>query len=847
MFRGGVIVNFLAHYDAEKGIEQLLKKHLKAVAELIYQQVPPSVQFKNIANPEIKNICYWMGCFHDIGKYTSYFYEYLKYKKHLNSPKKNHAHISACFTYLFLKNHPDVSFSGTLKKEILFLVYLCVRLHHRSLSLERLFPFGKEKTIWSDLRNLEVNLGNRAEEIVEDIKWMGEITPEQFESYLEVSLMQEDEKNFIYMPEYFLNGRVSDAQWFFMLTYLFSVLIDTDKLDAGNLILKEVKNVPPHYVNEYLHKKHGQLSQSTLVNQKEKARQNILKVIDGLTDKEIKSNLFFTLTAPTGIGKTLASLQCALRLQERIKSLENYTPRIITAIPFINIIEQTKKDYEEICKEDNLRLVINHSMADFYTKSHQKEEIPLDKVLLEVESWEGDIILTTFVQLFHSIFTGKNRPLKKLNKLAGSIIILDEVQSLPEKYMPLIGAVLCKIAQYYGSRFILMTATQPKLLEFADLLLTAEKQTRKPAVSLLPHHKEYFKQLHRTKLVPLLQKKINTEEFLDLLKEKWDKKQSVLIVVNTIKRSIEIFAKIKKYLENERLSANDEVKVYYLSTNIIPAQRRKVIAEVKKQLEAEKTVILVSTQTIEAGVDLDFQMAFRDFAPLESLIQTAGRVNREGKYKNYRPVYIIQLESDNHFIYQLMHRQSTWEFLTKDTEILEFQYVDLMEKYYSQALERGVSDESKSIWEEGILKLDFSKIQEFQLIERPGEVVDVLAEMKEEKVKLLIDAYEEIIKYQHQGKFNFDLSKVLSSSLATQFNKKLNHYEKKAILRLILAQISDYIIQVRASRLKENSPIEFKQRGGVSSSFSWIPPEQLGEYYNEETGFISETGKAFVY
>ena len=134
--------------------------------------------------------------------------------------------------------------------------------------------------------------------------------------------------------------------------------------------------------------------------------------------------------------------------------------------------------------------------------------------MLEVESWEGDVILTTFVQLFQSIFTGNNRLLKKVNKLAGSIIIIDEAQAVPEGYMPLIGAALQKIAEHYGTRFILMTATQPKLLEFGTLLNPDGKKIK--PVTLLPGFEQYFLELKRTKLIPLLDRKLNNEQFIEL-------------------------------------------------------------------------------------------------------------------------------------------------------------------------------------------------------------------------------------------------------------------------------------------------------------------------------------------
>ncbi|WP_066632520.1 CRISPR-associated helicase/endonuclease Cas3 [Desulfolucanica intricata] len=836
-------MSYWAHFDQEKGIKQGLKEHLSSVAALTRDRVAPNVEFKNISFPTIKKIVYWMGYFHDLGKYTDYFQKYLTENK--KSVYKNHAHISACCLYSFLLDRVLDIDDDRQKKVTAFLIYLCIRKHHGALSLKGLFNISKEDEMWKSLQVVEKNLVNKGQEILQDAGLVKEITVEEFNGYLKTELLRKDKRSFGCMPQFLSSGRIQDEQWFFLTIYLFSLLIDTDKLDSGGLKFTGVKNVLHSQVSNYLKEKRvGQKSDAdiALLDRREQARISMLGVIEGLSDEEIKNTRFFTLTAPTGIGKTLSSLQCAIRLQERIKEVEGYTPRIITAIPFINIIEQNKREYEKVFG-NKLQLVVHHRLGDFSANTSSVEEIPVDKALLEVESWEGDVILTTFVQLFQSIFTGSNRLLKKINKLAGSIIILDEAQAVPEKYMPLIGAVLQKISRFWGTRFILMTATQPKILEFGDLLLgPGRKQSIE--LPLLTDYERYFADLRRTKFVPLLEKRLDTEEFLCLFQEKWNGKNSALIVVNTIKRSIEVYRKIKEFLE----ISDCDIPVYYLSTNIIPLKRREVIKKVKDMLDTRAPVILVSTQTIEAGVDLDFDLAFRDFAPLDSLIQTAGRVNREGKKGEYLPVYIVQLESDNHYVYELMHRKSTMELLTKSGTIEESRYGVLADEYYNLALTRGVSEKSKELWREGILKLDFEKLKEFQLIENTGEVADVFVE-KDLKATSLANAYEELLGYKEYSNDNSlaSCSEVFEQSNIENRDGKLSIFERKALIRLVWAKMSDYIVQVRMSRLKENRPVEFRDRGNVDSSLYWIPPGQIEQYYDEDTGFISETGEAFIF
>lgn len=831
----GDFVEYLAHYDKDKNEKQLLNEHLSSVAELAYHQIPPTVEFDDIDNNVIKYVCYWTGHFHDLGKYSDYFQDYLRSGK--DSRLKNHAHISACYLYNFISNNNNIEKLES-QEVLFFLSYLCVRLHHTSIRSENLFS----KDVWKELYKLENHLLSKTDDIYKDMNINDEISYEKFIEYFDIESLENDKRNFERIPIKFRNGRINDSKWYFLLIYIFSVLIDVDKLDSAVIEPKNINHISKTKVDDYLEQKHGKDKQTDLNNSREEVRQKMLSQIKNMDDDEIKETHFYTLTAPTGIGKTLSSFQTVLYLQERISEVEKYTPRIITAIPFINIIEQNKEEYKNVIG-DSGTVVIHHRLSDYSLSEKDREEISVDRALLETESWEGDVVLTTFVQLFQSIFSGNNRLLKKINKLAGSIVILDEAQAVPEKYMPLIGATLQMISKYYGTRFILMTATQPKLLEFGNELLEMEGIKGiddDQIVELLPNYEKYFKDLDRTKLVPLLENKINNDEFIDLFFKRYKEGKSALIVVNTIKRSIELFKGMKKEVKNRKL----DVPVYYLSTNIVPKRRREVIGEVRSLLEKGKPVILVSTQTIEAGVDMDFDMGFRDFAPLDSLIQTAGRINREGKKGKYYPIYIVQLENDNHYIYNLSNRQSTMELLTEKKEILENEYGLLTETYYNLALERGVEDESKEIWEQGIMKLDFDVVEEFQMIDNLGEIADVYVE-KDSRASNLADAYEAILNYEDE--LDYDFSLIFSKEIADKIKKKQDIFERKALLRLVMAKMNDYIVQVRITRLKNNRPIDFSARGDAMSDLLWVPYSQIKDFYDEETGFKDESGNAFMF
>lgn len=832
-FTRGDYVMYYAHLDKERGMEQLLRDHLCNVAGYPGCNPGNQVRFEPFAQETLQEVCYWMKYFHDLGKYTDYFQDYLQNGN--DSDLKNHAHISALLLYRFLREKMEISDFKNNDNILAFFVYVCTRLHHGSLGFKRLFGDAQIPRMHKEMQIQGENLSGKAEALLRDCGLDQAIRQEQFQKYCDVCDWMDASK--LHLMHTYITTRVANAKWYFLLIYLFSILIDADKLDSAQLSTQPVNCLHPDEVIKYLQEKN--LEKTAFVQKRQEARNKIIGVVESLNDDQIMKQHIFTLTAPTGIGKTVASLECALRLQQKLYILKGYTPRIITAIPFINIIEQTRKVYEEIAADKGVTLIAHHRLADISRADDDREEISVDQKLLEMESWEGDIILTTFVQLFHSILSSKNRALKKINKLAGSIIILDEVQALPEAYMPLLGAVITKIAEYYGTYFILMTATQPRLLESANKILAPDELV--PGIELLPDNQHYFKNLTRTKFVPQLKKKMNSQEFVEFFCDKWQGRGSALVVVNTIKRSIDVYKKIKQELA-ENLPA---AEILYLSTNIIPCQREEVIKRATKLLAENKSVVMVSTQTIEAGVDLDFDMGFRDLAPLAALVQTAGRVNRSGLKQDSSPVYIIQIEADNSHVYSLHNLADTKELLATYTEITEPQYQRLINQYFAFTLNRPLSNESKNIWNEGIMKLDFEEIDQFKLIDNAGDIIDVFVEY-DSKASSIAGAYEEILSEKEELNLEV-LVGVIDHSILNKLPRKLNVFERKTLLRVVQAMMNQYIIQIRISRAVMNRPVELSVRNGARSNLFWIPPAQIDDYYDCATGFIDESGKAYIF
>lgn len=827
---------YFSHYDKKSRERKRLETHLVEVAGAAQNNVPTFLHFDVINNKQVQKILELHGLFHDLGKYTDYFQDYLVHDQRSNY--QNHSHISAMILYCFMKEgFVDIDVDDKTNDILFFLCYVIIRRHHNSLSVDMLFNLENVPRMRAEL-NMQIKNLLEKQEVLAKMYTLNE--QEIRHLLLKVGEVFEDKKFRRSAKRIAMNH--AHERWYFFMIYCFSQLVDKDKLSAADLTQRSRVLLKPQFVSDYIRLK-SQGQRSNMNHKREQARQMVLSKINNMSDEEIRNRRIFTLTAPTGLGKTLTSMQAAFRLSERLGKMYSYTPKIITAIPFINIIEQTKEDYAAVLESRGV-LNVHHRLADkrLLNSGKASEGIPIEKSMLEVEAWEGDVILTTFVQFFQSLFTGQNARLKKVNKLAGSIVILDEVQSIPEKYMPLVGATLIKISEYFGTRFILMSATQPYLLEMGQRLLeqcaitnlntdTFDSSTSQSVV-LLPDYAEYYKLQTRTKLIPFLQQEFDTDSFIDFFGRTWAERSAV-IVVNTINRCIDVYKCMKDEFKNKAI-------VYHLSTNLIPKERKRVIEEVKEVLKSGETVILVSTQTIEAGVDLDFEVGYRDLAPLESIVQTAGRVNRNANIKDGNgksvacPVYIVQLEKDHQWIYQLHHLDRTKTLLQKHDEIAEPDYLHIIDTYYQQMADH-LSQDSIDIWQDGIMSLNFEKVSQFQLISDVQNVVDVFIELDEESEKLA-DAYE-MIRMGGSALDPLFIKKVTGEHIQLDEDRKIPSFQRKALTRLLLSRLSEYMVQIRHQRFQKTKPLHFMDRNEVESTFYWVPQNQLKDFYDMEVGY----------
>ena len=339
-----------------------------------------------------------------------------------------------------------------------------------------------------------------------------------------------------------------------------------------------------------------------------------------------KATGIFNLTAPTGSGKTLSMLVFALRHAQK-----NGLRRIVLVMPFLNIIDQTAKVYREIFSKENgfpkNYILEDHSLAGFKAigGNGDLEDTGRRTRKLLAENWDAPIILTTSVKFFESLHSCRNSQLRKLHRLAKSVILFDEAQSLPPELAALSLATLSRLAEPngpYGSSIVFSTATQPAFESISSVVEKYSSCGWKPKSFISEKsEKHLFDAMSgRVRVFWREQEHIELEHIVDELVES-GKKQS-LCILNLKRHAFKLSKLIKKRLDPDT--------VFHLSTNMCSSHRKSVLNEVSKRLDDDDPVVLVATQCIEAGVDISFPIVYRALAPLEAIAQAAGRCNRHG-------------------------------------------------------------------------------------------------------------------------------------------------------------------------------------------------------------------------
>jgi CRISPR-associated helicase Cas3 len=322
----------------------------------------------------------------------------------------------------------------------------------------------------------------------------------------------------------------------------------------------------------------------------------------------------FTLTAPTGSGKTLAMLRFALE-----HAREHGLKRIVLAVPFLTVVEQTAAIYRRVFAGFPANFVLeHHSLAGLGEESERgdAEGGASRQRRLLAENWDAPIVLTTNVQLLESLFSNRPSACRKLHRLMRSVVIFDEAQSLPATLAVPTLAALSHLGSAYKSSVVFATATQPAFDTLSAAVSKHAVAGWRPT-EIVTGHAELFKKLERVNV----EWRTGKTSWQTLATE-LEYRPQALIVCNLKRHALALL---------ETLQENGREGVFHLSTNLCADHRRAVLDRVRKRLASGQPCRLISTQCVEAGVDVDFPVVYRAFGPLDAIAQAAGRCNREGR------------------------------------------------------------------------------------------------------------------------------------------------------------------------------------------------------------------------
>lgn len=366
------------------------------------------------------------------------------------------------------------------------------------------------------------------------------------------------------------------------------------------------------------------------------------------------------LIVPTGGGKTLSSLRFAIEYARR-----HDMKKIIYIAPFMSILEQNSDEIRSVAGEE---VFLEHH-SDMLAVIDDDDE-KLNEYELRTEKWDSPVIATTMVQFLNSLFSGKTSAIRRMHRLSDAVIIIDEVQSIPLKCVYLFNLAMNFLSQICGSTIVLCSATQPPfelLNEFPMILDENDSMTGETT--------EDFDIFRRTELIYQEKKGgFSYDETADFCRDKFQKHGSLLVVVNTKSSAKELYY---------RLSDTENACVFHLSTNMCPQHRRKCINDIKEKLSANIPVICVTTQLIEAGVDISFGCVVRSLAGFDNAAQAAGRCNRNGEYNRICPVFILHIwEEKLGSLAEIKNAQSVSRELFCMSEDKDYLSVEILSVYF---------------------------------------------------------------------------------------------------------------------------------------------------------------------
>ena len=563
------------------------------------------------------------GMLHDLGKFTEEFSTYIKkaVENPDNPPKRgsvDHSTAGGMFLYELLHKNG----SSTNEKILAELVGNAIISHHGFLK---------------DFNNPSLDskyLSRVNKEEKKDVY----ANYEEFSSYFYSNVMDESSfANYINkavaeIGEYTIQSAPVPLRTslYYLTTFVFSALVDADRTNTR--LFEEGNEHSGKNAHELFELYNTKLEEHLIGLQQSPASRTAINQLRMDMSEECKKfakneSGIYSLSIPTGGGKTLASLRYGLN-----HALEHGKERIIYVIPYTSIIDQNAKLVKAIL-DDDTNIVEHHSNVDFGPSNEKEQDDELDEMLmnkrekirLATDNWDAPIIFTTMVQYLNAFYAKGNRHTRRLHNLTNAVVIFDEVQKVPSKCLSLFSESVNFLDKMGDSSILLCTATQPGLESIKRKISVKDE-----IVNNLP---EVVKAFKRTEIIDKVKEgKMSKEDLTIFVEGLMQENQSLLIILNTKKAAKDLFILLDAMIA--------DTNVYHLSTSMCAKHRTAILEKVKDDLDLQKKTICVSTQLIEAGVDISFECVIRSIAGIDSIAQAAGRCNRNAE-KNIGQVYVI--------------------------------------------------------------------------------------------------------------------------------------------------------------------------------------------------------------
>ena len=622
----------IAHWRKRDEQAQSLTSHLTEASELAERFAT------KVGLPEVGKI---LGLLHDFGKASDEYQKYLRSGEGLINPdedeyvdykakrgKIDHSTAGAQLVYQKLSSR------GPQGKYLAQVLALALASHHSGL-IDCLTPAGEnnfkrriykkdEDTHFTEVQRKLLVIEQKLDSIL--------IQPIEQRFWEKLAGMKDANEAQATLP--FKHGLLA--------RFLLSCLLDADRLNTAdfefpeNEILRNYGNYHPwSMLVERLEEKFDEFARKIAQMEAGKAyevNQLRTQVAQACLDFAAKPKGIYQLTVPTGGGKTLSSLRFALH-----HAAEHDMDRVIYVIPYISIIDQNAEEARKVLEDkDEQGKVLNNVVLEHHSNLTPEEETRRHNLL--AENWDAPVVFTTQVQFLEALFGAGTRNTRRMHQLANAVIVFDEVQTIPINIVHMFNTALRFLTHDCSSTIMLCTATQPPLDKLPDNPYRA--LTIHPEQKIIQNEKELFEKLKRVEVHDKRKPgSWSDPEVADLAERALQEKGSVLVVVNTKASAQSLYKEIQ--------ARNLAAKIYHLSTNMCPAHRLNVLDDVKEKLKNHELAICVSTQLVEAGVDIDFGAVIRYLAGLDSIAQAAGRCNRHGEREGLGSVWVVNPKEEN--------------------------------------------------------------------------------------------------------------------------------------------------------------------------------------------------------